>query len=106
MVPFISPSKTIEGLVGGVFTITLLSLWLGPFLTPMSWPVALAVGFLVAVAGFVGDVTVSAFKRDLGVKDSSSLIPGHGGILDRVDSLTYTAPLFFHFIRFFYYLPT
>lgn len=106
VLPRISPSKTVEGLVGGVFTITLLSLWLGPFLTPMSWPVALAVGFLVAVAGFVGDVTVSAFKRDLGVKDSSSLIPGHGGILDRVDSLTYTAPLFFHFIRFFYYQPT
>lgn len=106
VVPLISPGKTVEGLVGGVFTITLLSLWLGPFLTPMPWPVALAVGFLVAVAGFVGDVTVSAFKRDLGVKDSSSLIPGHGGILDRVDSLTYTAPLFFHFIRFFYYPAT
>ena len=106
VLPHVSPNKTTEGLIGGVFTITLLSLWLGPFLTPMSWPLALVVGFLLAVAGFIGDVTISAFKRDLGVKDSSSLIPGHGGILDRVDSLTYTAPLFFHLIRFFYYLPT
>lgn len=105
VLPRVSPSKTAEGLIGGVFTITLLSLWLGPFLTPMSWPLALVVGFLLAVAGFIGDVTISAFKRDLGVKDSSSLIPGHGGILDRVDSLTYTAPLFFHLIRFFYYPP-
>lgn len=105
VLPRVSPSKTVEGLVGGVFTIALLSLWLGPFLTPMSRPLALMVGFLLAVAGFFGDVTVSAFKRDLGVKDSSSLIPGHGGILDRVDSLTYTAPLFFHLIRFLYYLP-
>lgn len=105
ILPRVSPSKTVEGLIGGVFTITLLSLWLGPFLTPMSWPTALGVGFLIAIAGFVGDVTISALKRDLGVKDSSSLIPGHGGMLDRVDSLIYTAPLFFHIIRFFYYLP-
>ena len=105
VLPRVSPSKTVEGLAGGVLTIALLSLWLGPFLTPMSRPLALVVGFFLAVAGFFGDATVSAFKRDLGVKDSSSLLPGHGGILDRVDSLTYTAPLFFHFIRFLYDLP-
>lgn len=106
VLPRVSPNKTVEGLAGGVFTIALLSLWLGPFLTPMSWPLALMVGVLVAALGFTGDVTISALKRDLGVKDSSSLIPGHGGILDRVDSLTYTAPLFFHLIRYLYYLPT
>jgi phosphatidate cytidylyltransferase len=105
VLPSVSPSKTVEGLIGGIITITLLSGLLGPYLTPMSWSLALAGGCLIAVSGFFGDVTVSALKRDLGIKDSSSFIPGHGGILDRVDSLTYTAPLFFHLIRFFYGSP-
>jgi len=55
------------------------------------------------VAGFAGDVTISALKRDLAIKDSGSMLPGHGGILDRVDSLTYAAPVFVHFIRYFFY---
>ena len=60
-------------------------------------------GLYISIMGFVGDVNISALKRDLNIKDTSQTIPGHGGILDRVDSLTYTAPLFFHFVRFFYF---
>lgn len=103
VVPRVSPNKTWEGLIGGVATTSLLSFLLAPLLTPLTpWP-ALALGAFLGVAGFVGDITISAIKRDLGVKDSGTLIPGHGGVLDRLDSLTYTAPLFFHILRYFYY---
>ena len=101
--PKVSPNKTWEGFGGGVVTTTLLAAALAPVLTPLSWPMALAAGALISVSGFFGDLTISALKRDLGVKDSGGLIPGHGGILDRIDSLTYAAPLFFHFVRYFYY---
>jgi phosphatidate cytidylyltransferase len=103
IVPKVSPNKTWQGFIGGVVTTTILSLLLAGILTPLSLPMAVAVGLLISVAGFVGDVTISALKRDIGVKDSGSLLPGHGGVLDRVDSLTYTAPLFFHFVYYFYY---
>ncbi len=103
VLPTVSPNKTWAGLLGGLGTTTILALLLHPLLTPLSPPGALSAGLLIALAGFVGDVTISALKRDLGVKDSSGLIPGHGGILDRVDSLIYTAPLLFHFFRYLYY---
>lgn len=103
VVPRVSPNKTWEGFDGGVTTTTLLAVLLAPLLTPFDWPMAIAAGLIIGIAGFVGDVTISALKRDIGVKDSGSLLPGHGGILDRIDSLTYTAPLFFHFIHYFYY---
>jgi phosphatidate cytidylyltransferase len=64
----------------------------------MDYVQSLIAGLIIGVGGFVGDVSISALKRDLGIKDSGSLLPGHGGILDRIDSLTYTAPLFFHYI--------
>ena len=102
VIPKVSPGKTWEGLVGGVATTTLLAVALAPVFTPFAPLYAAAAGLLIGVLGFVGDVTVSAVKRDLGVKDSGRFLPGHGGILDRLDSLTFTAPLFFHFTRFFY----
>ena len=101
--PKVSPNKTVEGFVGGVLSTMLLSVALAPLLTPFDTLMALLAGALISVAGFFGDLSISALKRDLGVKDSGSLLPGHGGILDRIDSLTYTAPLFFHFIRYFYF---
>jgi phosphatidate cytidylyltransferase len=103
VIPKVSPGKTWEGLFGGIVTTTALSVLLAPWLTPLGFEHALAASVLLGIAGFVGDVTISAIKRDLGIKDSGALLPGHGGILDRLDSLTYTAPLFFHFVRYFYY---
>lgn len=103
VLPVVSPKKTWEGLLGGIGTTTVLAVLLAPWLTPFRFYHALMLGLLLGLFGFLGDITVSALKRDLGVKDSGNLLPGHGGILDRIDSLTYTAPLFFHFTVYFYY---
>lgn len=102
IVPSVSPGKTWEGFLGGIAATTVLVAAMGPFLTTMDWRWSALAGAMIAVAGFCGDITISALKRDLGVKDASHLIPGHGGILDRVDSLTYAAPVFFHFHRYFF----
>lgn len=103
IVPSVSPNKTLEGFIGGVGTTTVFAVLLSGLLTPFSFPIAIVAGILISTAGFVGDVTISAIKRDIGIKDSGNLLPGHGGILDRIDSLTYTAPLFFHFTYYLYY---
>lgn len=103
IVPRVSPNKTWAGFLGGVATTTLLAWLIAPWLTPLNTAESLLGGLLIGVSGFVGDVVVSALKRDIGVKDSGTLLPGHGGILDRLDSLTYTAPLFFHFIYYLHY---
>lgn len=100
--PKVSPKKTWEGLIGGVLTTVAFAAALGPYLTPMDVRWSALAGGVIGVAGFLGDITISAVKRDLGVKDTGGLIPGHGGILDRVDSLTYAAPAFFHFFRYFF----
>jgi phosphatidate cytidylyltransferase len=101
ILPTVSPNKTWEGAIGGGATTAVAILVLGPLVTPLHgvglW--LLAVG--LPIAGFAGDVTMSAIKRDLGVKDTGTLLPGHGGALDRLDSLTFTAPLFFHILAFF-----
>ena len=101
--PTVSPHKTLEGWLGGIVTTVILSVVLARWLSPFTLLHAVCAGLLIGVAGFVGDLTISAVKRDLGRKDAGSLLPGHGGILDRVDSLAYTAPLFFHFVAYLHF---
>lgn len=101
VIPRVSPKKTVEGLLGGVATTLVLAVVLAPHLTQLTRLQSVAAGLIFGVGGFVGDVVISALKRDLGIKDSGALLPGHGGILDRIDSLTYTAPVFFHVVRYF-----
>lgn len=101
IIPTVSPNKTWEGFVGGIASACGVSLALR-FLTPFSLAECLSVALLVCVAGFFGGAVMSAVKRDLGVKDFGSVIPGHGGVLDRIDSLCYAAPLFFHYVRYTY----
>lgn len=103
IVPLVSPKKTWEGFIGGLITTTILAAILAPFLTPFSLEFALLAGAIIAATGFIGDVTFSAVKRDIGLKDTGSIIPGHGGILDRIDSLSLCAPIFFHLVRYAYY---
>jgi len=100
--PTISPGKTWGGLIWGVVTTISLSALVGPYLTPMTMIGSMFAGLLIGVAGFFGDTVISSLKRDLRIKDTGNTIPGHGGILDRVDSLTYTAPVFFHYFRYFF----
>ena len=101
--PSVSPNKTWEGLLGGMLTTTTLATILSIWMTPLTLLQGVFAGLGISLFGFVGDVCVSAVKRDLGIKDTSQMLPGHGGVLDRVDSLTYTAPLFFHYIYYFCY---
>lgn len=100
IIPKVSPNKTWEGFIGGVIGTTVLTVLIAPLLTPFSHLESAFAGFVLAIAGFFGDVTMSAVKRDMGIKDTSSLIPGHGGVLDRFDSLIFTAPLFFHYFAY------
>ena len=103
VVPKVSPAKTLEGFLGGLLTTVLLAWALASLLTPHTGWQGPAAGLIIGFSGFVGDVTMSALKRDLGIKDSGAMIPGHGGILDRVDSLIFSAPLFFHFTYYLHY---
>jgi len=78
---------------------TIIGYFLG-FLTPLTSYQVILVSFLLACSGFIGDIVMSSVKRDIGIKDMGSSIPGHGGILDRIDSLAYTAPVFFHLVYY------
>ena len=97
IVKAISPNKTLEGYLGGILTTTAVGLGIAPLLLPLN-PVQVLIGVLiVSLGGCIGDLLMSAFKRYFKVKDTSALIPGHGGILDRLDSLCISSPLFFYY---------
>ena len=97
--PKLSPSKTVEGFVGGALSATAVGAalsWMTPF-TPLQ------AGFLalvIVLMGFFGGLVMSAIKRDRGIKDWGHLIAGHGGFLDRLDSVVFSAPIFFHLVRY------
>ena len=104
--PRVSPNKSLEGLLGAMIVTTLLAVLLAPWLTTfmqrsMSTGIVLAVlsGLLISTFGFLGDLNKSGIKRDIGIKDSGKLLPGQGGMIDRVDSLTFAAPVFFFFVQ-------
>ncbi|MBL9216168.1 MAG: phosphatidate cytidylyltransferase [Opitutaceae bacterium] len=97
--PTISPNKTVEGFWGGVLSASAIgaALW---WATPFTWWQAGLFSFLLTLMGFFGGLVMSAIKRDRGVKDYGTLIEGHGGVMDRIDSLCFAAPVFFHLVRY------
>ena len=98
----ISPNKTVEGSLGAL-AVSMTLPWLVGFSFPQfGWAEKVLAGLIVGVGGQCGDLAISFIKRDLGIKDMGSAIPGHGGVLDRIDSLLFTAPLFFHMVRWFH----
>ena len=99
--PAVSPNKTWEGFVGGIISATLIgaALWWATPFTPLQ---AAGMSLAITVMGFCGGLVMSAIKRDRGVKDYGNMIEGHGGVMDRIDSLCFAAPVFFHLTRYFF----
>jgi phosphatidate cytidylyltransferase len=99
--PNVSPSKTVEGFVGGGLAATAIgaALW---WITPFSPLQATAMAAVIVIAGFLGGLALSAVKRSIGAKDWGSMIEGHGGMLDRLDSVSFAAPVFFHLTRYLF----
>jgi len=99
--PNVSPNKTWEGFIGGIATATLIGAglwWATPFTPLQSAGMSLAITFM----GFAGGLVMSAIKRDRGVKDYGTLIEGHGGVMDRIDSICFAAPVFYHLVRYYF----
>lgn len=101
IMPALSPNKTVAGTVGGMGSATLLAAALY-WITPFSPIQAALIGFAICLMGFLGGLVMSAIKRSFGVKDWGRMIHGHGGMLDRVDSICFAAPIFFHIVRYFW----
>jgi phosphatidate cytidylyltransferase len=105
LLPHTSPNKTVAGAVGAVMLTALLAVLIGRYVfrdtTLERLPHLVVLGLLISILGQCGDLVVSSIKRDLGIKDMSAIIPGHGGLLDRFDSLLIVAPCVFHYINYF-----
>ncbi len=101
LAPTLSPSKTWEGLIGGVASASIMGASLS-WLTPFSHLQAGLMALLITLLGFFGGLVMSAIKRDFGVKDWGHMISGHGGVLDRVDSILFSAPIFFHLVNWLF----
>ncbi|MDO5640891.1 MAG: phosphatidate cytidylyltransferase [Paracoccus sp. (in: a-proteobacteria)] len=99
--PRLSPSKTVEGFLGGCLSATAIGMAL-KFMTPFTWWQAGLMGLCVTMMGFLGGLVMSAIKRDRGVKDWGHSIAGHGGFIDRLDSVLFAAPIYFHLLRFYW----
>ena len=101
LAPEVSPKKTVEGALGGIVcgtvTMVVVGRWWAPGVSP-AWLAGL--GFALVVLGIVGDLFESLIKRGAGVKDASALIPGHGGVLDRIDALLFAAPVYYMFVKY------
>lgn len=99
--PVVSPSKTVEGFIGGIIGATVIgtAMW---WITPFSPLQAAGMAFVTALMGFLGGLVLSAVKRSLGAKDWGTMIKGHGGMMDRMDSVSFAAPIFFHLTRYFF----
>ncbi len=103
LAPRLSPKKTIEGAIGGFVAAPMFLYFAGPQFVPVAPPLTIAaVGIAVVAAGIAGDLFESMLKRAANMKDSSTLIPGHGGILDRIDALLFAAPVFYVYLRWQY----
>jgi phosphatidate cytidylyltransferase len=99
--PNISPNKTLEGSIGAL-AVGMAMPWLLRFSLPQFTPTMLVLsGLIIGIGSQLGDLSISVIKRDIGIKDMGALIEGHGGVLDRIDSLIYVAPIFFHMKRYF-----
>ena len=98
LAPRISPGKTVEGAIGGLIASLLAgALFKVYWLNTLSWPLCLGLVFVLAVMGQTGDLVESSLKRSVQIKDSGTLLPGHGGVLDRIDGLLFAAPVLYYF---------
>jgi phosphatidate cytidylyltransferase len=103
LAPTISPSKSREGAIGATLILLFASFAVVPGIEPFTWQTAFGLGLVIAIAAPLGDLVESAFKRDLGVKDMGTILPGHGGVLDRIDAILFTAPAAYYFLRIIFF---